>query len=302
MKKKVLALTLSLITALSFSACGNEPAGQSVSASDQVESSTEESSSEEPSSEEPSSEASTALTDWYNSADRTALEDTINGIFESSGMTFFVTVEEPSTIVYNYQYTEQLDFSGASQEEIDASFAESLDAGAAAIVSDISNYQTIYDIPLTTIRMNYLNADGSLIYSQDITEDYESPAASGDNVPGTSDAAYDSLQAWLESDDAALTIETTNQILASSGMTLDLSADGNIMVYEYYVSDELGMSSLTQEQLTASFEPVVESQRSSIATLFSSFETEYGLVLDGVRFTFFTEDGTELYSVEVANE
>lgn len=298
--------------ALSFSACGNESAGQSVSASDQVESSTEESSSEEPSSEEPSSEEpsseepsseeSTTLTDWYNSADRTSLEDTINGIFESSGMTFFVTVEEPDTIIYNYQYTEQLDFSGASQEEIDASFAESLDAGAATIVSDISTYRTTYDIPLTTIRMTYLNADGSLIYSQDITEDYESPAASGDNVSGTSDAAYDSLQAWMESDEAALTIETTNKVLSSSGMTIDLSADGNVFVYEYYVSDELGMGDLTQEQLAASFDPVVESQRSSIETMFSTFETAYGLVLDGVRFTFFTEDGTELYSAEVANE
>lgn len=292
MKKKVLALTLSLVMALSFSACGSEPAAGSNSVSARDESSTEESSSEE----------STALADWYNSADRTTLEETINNIFESSGMTFFVTVEEPGTIIYNYQYTEQLDFSGASQEEIDASFASSLDASASTIISDIGTYRTTYDIPLTAIRMTYLNADGSLIYSQDITEDYESPAASNDTVSDTSDGVYDSLQAWMESDEAALTIETTNQVLSSAGMTIDLSADGNTFVYEYYVSDDLGMSNLTQEQLSASFEPVVESQRSSIESLFSNFETAYGLVLDGVRFTFFTEDGTELYSAEVANE
>lgn len=279
--------------ALSFSACGNQPtAAESSSASGQTESNEVESSSEE----------SSALTDWYNSADRTTLEETINNLFNSSGLSFFVAVEEPDTIIYNYQYIEQLDITGLSQEDIDASFAASLDAGASAVVSDISTYKTTYDIPLTTIRMNYLNADGSLIFSQDITEDYESPAVSEDTTPAASEGTYDSLQAWMESDEATLTVETTNQILSSSGMTIALSADGNTFVYEYYVSDDLGMSSLSEEQLAASFDTVIDSQRTSIETMFITFESAYGITLDGVRFSFFTEDGTELYSAEIANE
>lgn len=118
----------------------------------------------------------------------------------------------------------------------------------------------------------------------------------------TSDQAYATLQDWMESDEAALTIETTNQVIASTGMTLDLSADGNVFVYEYYVSDDLGLSALSEEQLAASLDPVVEANKDSVTTLFDNFESGYGLVLDGVRFTFFTEDGTELYSADIANE
>ncbi len=295
MKKKILALTLSLVMAFSLSACGNQSAAGSSSASDRQESSGTVESSE--------SEGTMTLTDWYNSENRTALEDTINNMFASSGMTFFVTVEEPDTMIYNYQYTEQLDFNGVSREDINASYSASLDAGAATVVSDISTYRDTYGLPLTTIRMTYLNADGSLIYSQDITEDYQ-PSSDNDAADASQAPAvtYATLQDWMESEEADLTIETTNKILASSGMTINLSADGDIFVYEYYVSDDLGLSSLTEEQLATSFAPVVESQQASVETLFSNFETAYGLTLGGVRFSFYSEDGTLLYSVDIANE
>lgn len=301
MKKKILALSLSLVMAFGFSACGNQPATGSSSISDKQESSdTRESSQTQESSQ---AEGSMTLTDWYNSENRTALEDTLNNMFASSGMTFSVTVEEPDTMVYNYQYTEQLDLNGASQEDIDATYSASLDAAVATVISDINTYRDTYDLPLTTIRMTYLNADGSLIYSQDITEDYQSP--SNDSEADASQApaeTYATLQDWMESEEADLTIETTNKILESSGMTIDLSADGNIFVYEYYVSDDLGLSSLTEDQLATAFSPMVEAQQSSIETLFSNFETAYGLTLGGVRFSFYSEEGTLLYSVDIANE
>ena len=75
-----------------------------------------------------------------------------------------------------------------------------------------------------------------------------------------------------------------------------------IFVYEYYVSDDLGLSSLTEDQLATAFSPMVEAQQSSIETLFSNFETAYGLTLGGVRFSFYSEEGTLLYSVDIANE
>ena len=306
MKKKILALTMSLMMALGFSACGSQPASGSSSDAGQQESSIEESSSEESSAGESSAGESSAgetsaLADWYNSEDRTALEETINNMFNSSGLTFFVTIEEPGTIIYNYQYTEQQDLSGATQEDIDAAYAATLDAGASAVISDIGTYQTTYGIPLTTIRMSYLNADGSLIYSMDITEDYV-PASDGDASDDLSAGTYDSLQAWLDSAEAATTIETINEMLASSGITVDLTADGNTLVYEYYFSDDLGLDSLTEEQLASTLDPIVEEQSSTFASLLDSMESSYGLVLDGVRFSFFTEDGTPLYSSDITNE
>lgn len=295
MKKKILALTLSLMMTLGFSACGSEPASGSSSDAGQQESSVEESSAEETS----------ALAEWYNGSGRTELEDTINDMFNSSGLSFFVTIEEPGTIIYNYQYTEQQDLSGITQEDIDAAYTASLDAGVSAVISDISTYQTTYGIPVTTIRMNYLNADGSQIYSMDITEDYV--PASGDDASDDvsfqlSTETYDSLQAWLDSPEAISNIETINEVLSSSGMTINLTADGNTLVYEYHISDELGLQNLTEEQLASSLEPVVEGQRSTIASLLDNIESSYGLVLDGVRFAFYAEDGTLFYSSDIANE
>lgn len=135
MKRKFLALTLSLVLAFSFSACGG------------------------------SSEAT--LNEWYNGEARTTLENTINTLFAESGLTFFVTVEEPDVIIYNYKYTTQLDLSSVSQADIDAQFASSVDS--AAIQSDIKTYQSTYDLPVKTIRIKYLNADDTVIFTHDVT-------------------------------------------------------------------------------------------------------------------------------------
>lgn len=334
MKKSALTLFLTLTMALALSACGLRPSGESdpssgnreydwqqdsgkdssqnklqnSSSEDSTEESSEDStedsagipSSEDASAGQPSS-ADTALADWYNSSDRTALENLINGMYNDSGLSFFVTIQEPDIIIYNYKYISQLDLSGMSQADIDAYYTNGLDDGAEDILSDIGNFQTTYGIPLTTIRMNYLNADDSLIFTTDFTEDYVSPASGGSSSSASS-GTYDSLEDWLASDEARLIIQSSNNSLASSGMTIDLTADGNVFVYEYYISDDLGVSALSQEQIAAALDPVVESQRASLTSLFDSFESQYGIRLDGIRVVFYTEGGDRLYSADIANE
>lgn len=296
MKKRVLTLIMSLTMMLSVAACGSEPTDGRGSAPESQTPDVENSLDETTSPEE-----SSALADWYDGDDRKTLEDTINSMFESQGLSFAVSIEEPDTIIYTYKYLEQLDVSGLSQDDIDALFAQQLDMTATTLVSDIAQYRKTYDIPLTTIRVVYVNADGSQIYSQDITEDYESPSSSGQSSAPA--GAYDSLQAWLESDEAVQTIEAANDMLASSGMTMNMSADGSILVYEYYVSDALGLSDVPEEDIAASFDASVESQRASIVSMFDSFESQYGLTLDAVRFAYYTEDGSKLlYSADITNE
>ncbi|MBD5461223.1 MAG: DUF4854 domain-containing protein [Lachnospiraceae bacterium] len=329
MKKTALALILSFVLALGLSACGLQPSGGDTSSSGgreydwqkeegrdtsqnkvQQNNSSQEQSPEESSSDEHDSANSSSalpadespLMAWYNSGDRTILENLINNMYNDSGLTFFVTIQEPDIIIYNYQYIEQLDFAGMSQADIDTYFTNGLDDGAADIVSDIRNFQTSYGIPLTTIRMNYLNADGSLIFTTDFTEDYVSPSAGDGSSSAAFSGTYDSLQDWLDSEEARSIVEATNSALASSGMVMDLSADGNIFVYEYYISDSLGIDSLSQDQISAVLDPVIEGQRSSLLTLFAGFESDYGIRLDGIRVVFYTESGTELYSTDIVNE
>lgn len=323
MKKTTLSLILSFVLAFGLSSCGLQSSGGEHSSSGgrdydwQQEESRDTSqnkvqqnnSSQEPSSDEDDSADDSSLPSdespllaWYNSADRTALENLINNMFNDSGLTFFVTIQEPDVIIYNYKYIQQLDLSGMSQAEIDDYYTNGLDDGAEDIVSDIRNFQTSYDIPLTILRMNYLNADDSLIFTMDFTEDYVPSSGSDGSSSSASSGTNDRLQDWMDSEEARSIVDSANSVLASSGMIMDLSADGNTFVYEYYISDSLGINSLSQDQIVAALDPVIESQRSNLLALFAGFESDYGIHLDGIRVVFYTEGGTELYSSDIVNE
>ncbi|MDE7113232.1 MAG: DUF4854 domain-containing protein [Acetatifactor sp.] len=153
-----------------------------------------------------------------------------------------------------------------------------------------------------TFKDGVFNNKGSVIYEQDSTEDYE-PSASGDS---TLLGAYDDLQAWIESDEAVLTVEAMNNVLASTGMTIDFSADGNTLVYEYYMSDETyqssGLENYSEDELQSYIESVAESQRATIESGFKNFDNNYGITLDAVRAAFYKADGTLIVSIDILND
>lgn len=108
------------------------------------------------------------------------------------------------------------------------------------------------------------------------------------------------LADWLETADAKQAESATNSALASSGMSVTLAADGNMFVYEYHLGADLDIPS--SDALDAAFGPVIEANKSGLDSLFSSFESVYGIKLDGARFVFFDSEGNEIYSGEVMNE
>ena len=140
--------------------------------------------------------------------------------------------------------------------------------------------------------MNYLNADGTLIYSLDITEDFDTSKLS--DTEGT----YANLQEWIDSEEAATTVETVNQTIASTGLTFDLAADGNVLIYQYYLPNDK-FADLTEEQLNTFFDSMVDSNSSTVGSVVDMFANEYGITVDAMRFTFSYEDGTELYRKDV---
>lgn len=312
MKKKILAITLSAMLTFSLAACGDAEVSGSADQSSVTEStvesseeSSEETSTEESSVEESSSEeSSSALADWYNGADRTTLEDQINGMFANSGMNFFLEIEEPGTIIYNYQYTEPLDMEGVTSEDLTEYFSSSLDAQYTTFIQEIQNFKDAYDMPLTTIRINYLDVDGSALYSQDFTEDYV--PASADSEDGASDPSvagesaaqtYDSLDAWMNSADKDTIISLVNSQLESSGLTADFYAEGNVLVMEYTYAEAMDLSGYTQDEIDAIFdEQIAPTFLSTGEQMFDSFENEYGLVLDDVKVVFLNSDGSQIYS------
>ncbi|MBD5529481.1 MAG: DUF4854 domain-containing protein [Lachnospiraceae bacterium] len=293
MKKKLLTLVLSLTLAFSLAACGSPKTSgpvdrDPVSTTDNK--TPEESSADNSSAEESSEESSSALAAWYDSADRKTLEDSINKMFSSSGMNFSLSIEEPDTIIYTYQYTEtQSDDS--NREILHEYFRTSLDEQYKTFIDEIQNFKNAYNMPLTTIRISYLDADGTDLCTMDFTEDY---------VPSTEDSSsqeYASLEDWMNSDEQRMVVSAVNSQLESSGISIEFYAEGNVMVMDYTYTEQQDLEGLSQEDIASVFdEQVAPTFSSLVSTLFDSFESDYGLVLDDIKLIFRNADGTELYS------
>lgn len=305
MKKKIYAMILSLTLAFSLAACGKPevsgPVDRDPANESSVESSNEESSEEESteeSTEESSAEtedSSSALADWYNGNDRKALEDSLNQMFSSSGMNFSLSIEEPGTIIYTYQYTEQQS-DGSNNEALNNYFRTSLDEQYQTFVTEIQNFKKAYGMPLTTIRITYLDADGTDLCTMDFTEDYV-PSTDNTSSSGTSSQEYASLEDWMNSDEKALVVSQVNTQLASQGLSIEFSSEGNVMVVDYSYTEQQDLEGTSQEDIAALFDQMAAASfSSSFSSFFDIFESEYGLVLDDIKLVFRNADGTELYS------
>ncbi len=112
------------------------------------------------------------LTDWYNGDDRRVLETQINQVMAETGMTYYLEIQEPGTIIYNYKYTEPLNREAIDMDELRDYYGTSLDEQYMVYVQSIQEFQDVYGIPVTTIRINYLDADGTSLFSRDYTKDY----------------------------------------------------------------------------------------------------------------------------------
>ena len=246
-----------------------------------------------------------SLTDFYNSQYRPLLEDTLNEIFHELGLHIFITIEEPGTFIYNYQYTSPLSSIGFSHEDAATAIASNLQEAGYDVQAEniIKEFQSC-GISLQVVRMNYLDADGSLVYSADFTENGDStglPDNSGlPDSSGTASGIYTDLQAWMDSsEDVALTVQSVNQSLASTGITFDLAVDGSILVYKYYLPAGFFADGLAEEDMTAAFDSMVDAGSASVDAILAMFMDKYGLTVDAVRFAYYSKDGTELYSRDV---
>lgn len=260
-----------------------------------------------------SSVSFSSLTEFYNSQYRTLLEDTLNEIFNGLGLRIHITVEEPDTLIYNYQYISPLSSVGLSHEDAAAAIAANYqDITSFELESVVDSIRTFRScgLPVRVIRMVYQDTDGSLIYSTDITEDGISSGLPDDSglpdtpdlpdSPGTTAGVYADLQEWMDSsEDAALTVRSTNQALASTGITFELAVDGNVLVYRYYLPDAFFADGLAEEEQTAVFDSMIDAGSSSVKTVLAVFMDKYGLSVDAIRFVYCSKDGTELYSQDV---
>lgn len=131
------------------------------------------------------------------------------------------------------------------------------------------------------------------------TEEAEAPQEAPVEEEPAEEEAGMTLDEWMQSDEARQSEDMTNSSLEGTGMSVKLKADGNVFVYEYTMPDEYG--EMSEADMEAAMAPTIESYASGIADVYDVFDSEYGIKLDGVRFTFVLSDGTEIYSKEVTN-
>lgn len=290
MKKKILAMALSLTLALSLAACGSPQVSGPVDR--EPISSADDSTSEESSSEDVSS----PLTEWYNGSDRKTREESANKIFESSGIKCGISVEEPDTIIYTYQYTTETLSNDSNRDAIADALRSSLDSQYKTFVEEIQNFQDAYDLPVTTLRVTYLDSDGTTLYSVDFTEDYV-PSTDSASAGGSSAQEYATLEDWMNSDEQKMVVSAVNSQLEPSGIVIDFYAEGNVMVMDYTYTEQQDLDGFSQEDIESVFDEQVASSFSGmVSNLFDSFETDYGLVLDDIKLVFHNADGAEIYS------
>lgn len=239
-----------------------------------------------------------ALTKWYNSKDRTQIEKQINSLYKAQGLELSITVEEPDTIVYNFQYdASSYSFDESERDVLAALLKQSMPSVGSALKSDIAQYQDIYKLPVKVLRVAYLDPEGNIIYSMDIDENYE---------PSDDDLAEQcsTLEEWLGSAGKESFVSTLNSSLEQSGVTIDFGADGDTLVMIYRFVDQLDLSDYTQEDLDilqeSFIEILVSSFGSNTETMSDYWETLLGFKIDSMKFQIKNADGSLIFDIPMS--
>lgn len=114
--------------------------------------------------------AAEVLSEWVESDEVTTFEETINSQFAGTGVHAEFSAEGDDILVFSCIYDEQVDFSGVSQEDIDAAFSSQLSALSSTMTPLFTAFESESGLELSCIRLKYINADGTEIYTYDFTK------------------------------------------------------------------------------------------------------------------------------------
>lgn len=117
------------------------------------------------------------LAKWVESDEIAAGEEEINALYDDSGLGFHVqfSADGEDVLVFSLIHDEYQQLAGRSQSEIDADFAMELDT--LGMASNVSNFfekcKEDTGITLKCVRVQCVNTDGTVIYSQEYLDTKE---------------------------------------------------------------------------------------------------------------------------------
>ncbi len=108
------------------------------------------------------------------------------------------------------------------------------------------------------------------------------------------------LAELVESKEWKTEVQSINDEVASTGMHVTTEADGNTLVFKYFLPDEEMYNALTPDVGEQMVDALVETFKSG--NMLAEFEAEYNIPIDAIRVGYYLADGTELASGEVTKE
>lgn len=114
--------------------------------------------------------AKPTLAEWVETEEVTSIEDQLNTLYASAGLRAEFSAEGDDILVFSCIYEQQLDFGSTSKEEIDAAFKPQLEALSSTMTPIFDACESEIGVTLSCIRVQFVNADNTVIYSYDFTK------------------------------------------------------------------------------------------------------------------------------------
>lgn len=170
MRKKLLALVLTVTAVLSFAACGSNGNDADGAGSSSAAQSAPAASSSAPA--ESSSQADDAMTleTWLQSDDAKLAEEQTNSALASTGMSVKLAADG-DIFVYEYTLPASDDYNGLTTEALAAAFDPVIEANKQGLEDLFESFETSYGIKLGGARFVFLTSDGKELYSGDVANE-----------------------------------------------------------------------------------------------------------------------------------
>ena len=157
MKKKLPNLAAALMLMLVLAGCGGKPIMNERAENDEVISAGDVS----------GASSVYTLAQWVESDRVKSAEDTINAYSDFTGMRAEFDAEGDDILIINCFYVKQLNLDGLDQEELETYFSSALSDISSTMDPLFTTCQEATDVKLQCVRVNYVNADGTMVYTYD---------------------------------------------------------------------------------------------------------------------------------------
>ncbi|WP_343249268.1 DUF4854 domain-containing protein [Diplocloster hominis] len=108
---------------------------------------------------------------------------------------------------------------------------------------------------------------------------------------------FDNLDDFIASDEMQTELETVRESLTGSGMSIDIKADGDKLIYEYTLDQQVDATGMAE-----SLEAAMDQQKDAFVQVAEELKKEVKVDNPAVVVKYLNNDGTEIFSKEYAPE